>query len=361
MSVRSLQIRAETLSGEGVGRAARFFEAEELKGWLPVDTEVEDGRPLLRWLDMRGARLAEPFFQQTVERVRGEKPRRAELFTELDALLQLEKIVDHLRPDGFIFHSSRCGSTLVSNACGALDGALVVSEAAPADKLIWDYLAHDEEGGTRSLLRRAFFRAVVNILGQRRAGDERRYFVKFSCCSILRLSFIRRIWQDVPWVFVHRDPVEVMVSNLRNVPEWMRFESQPAMAAAVCGIDEAGVVGMSREEFCARALGRFYEAAAEAAGPGAMLVGYEDLAGGKLAEIVRFFGAEPTAAEAGRVAEVSGFYAKDATPTRRFEPDGEEKRASAPARVREAVERWAAEPYRRLLAKQSTPAGRRAV
>jgi hypothetical protein len=351
MSTRSSQIRIEVPAGGDGKREARSVGAEELRGWLPVDAVVEGGRPLLRWLDMRGIRLAEPFFQQTVERVRRERPGAAELFTDFDALIQLEKVVECLRPDGFIFHSSRCGSTLVSNACRELDGAVVVSEAASIDKLVWPYLAHD--AGALALLRRVFLRAVVNVLGQRRLGDERRFFVKFSCCSVLRLSFIRSVWQDVPWVFVHRDPVEVMVSNLRTVPEWMRAEAQPELAAAVCGLSAGEAASLGGEEFCARALGNFYAAAAEGFGPRSLLVGHDELTAAKLLEIVRFFGVTPGDAEAARVAAVARLYAKDATPARPFEPDGEAKRSAASPRVREMAERWAAGPYRRLLARRT--------
>jgi hypothetical protein len=357
MSVRRTQIRVEVPAGGG--RAARLVEAEDLRGWLPVDALVEGGRPLLRWLNMEGVRLAEPFFEQTVERVRRERPGGGELFTDFDALVQLEKLADAPRPDGFIFHSSRCGSTLVSNACRALDGAAVVSEAAPVDKLVWQYLPGD--GATLALLRRVFLRAAVGLLGRRRFPDERRLFVKFSCCSVLRLSFVQSVWQDVPWVFVFRDPVEVMVSNLRTPPEWMRSESQPALAAAVSGAGEAEAARMGGEEFCARALGRFYAAAAEAAGAGAMLVGYEELSAAKLDEIVRFFGVKPTAAESARIEKITGLYAKDAQPARRFEPDAEEKRAAASPLVREAAERWAYEPYRRLLSRKTLLAGRKVV
>ncbi|HWS52776.1 MAG TPA: hypothetical protein VN228_01505 [Pyrinomonadaceae bacterium] len=343
MSVRSSQIRVEVPAGGR--RAARLVGAEEFAGRLPVDAVVEGGRPLLKWLDAGGARFDEPFFEQTVERVRRERPGGEEWFTDFDALVQLDKNADARRPDGFIFHSSRCGSTLVANACRALDGAGVVSEAAAVDKLVWPYLAGG--GATLELLGRVFLRAAVNLFARHAGG--RRFFVKFSCCSVLRLSFVRGVWQDVPWLFVHRDPVEVMVSNLRNPPDWMRRESQPELAAAVTGAGEAEAARMRPEEFCARALGGFYAAAADAEGGPRMLVGYEELSAAKLEEVVRFFGVTPTPAEAARVEAVRGFYAKDAAPSRRFEPDGEEKRAAASPAVREAAERWAAAPYRRLL------------
>src|SRR3712207_7185622 len=39
---------------------------------------------------------------------------------------------------------------------------------------------------------------------------------------------------------------------LRKAPEWMRAESQPELAAAVCGVGAEAAAGLGREEFCAR-------------------------------------------------------------------------------------------------------------
>ena len=83
---------------------------DRITGFLPVDAVVVNGRPGLLWLDMTGVTLTEPFFQQTVERAKTENNRR-ELFTEFDVVLQVEKVLDSVPPTGFIFHSSRCGST----------------------------------------------------------------------------------------------------------------------------------------------------------------------------------------------------------------------------------------------------------
>src|SRR5262249_34556786 len=113
----------------------RILNYSDLKGWLPVDAVVVDGRPGLSWLNMSGVTLAEPFFQQTVAPVKA-KNGSDELFTEFDVLLQLEKLIDSVPPTGFIFHSSRCGSTLVANACRALADSIVLSEANAIDKLV---------------------------------------------------------------------------------------------------------------------------------------------------------------------------------------------------------------------------------
>ena len=143
------------------------------QGWLPVDAVVVDGRPGLLWLNMAGVDLAEPFFQQTVDRLRSELPTRAERYTEFDALVQLEKDFESIPPTGFIFHSSRCGSTLLANACRAIDGAIVLSEPPAVDKLIARFITDVDQHRTKELLYSIFLRATVAALGQRRSEHER--------------------------------------------------------------------------------------------------------------------------------------------------------------------------------------------
>ena len=152
----------------------------DLKGWLPVDAIVVDGRPGLWWMEMSGIDLTEPFFQQTVERAKRDK--RRERFTEFDVLLQLEKQLDSVEPTGFIFHSSRCGSTLVANACRAVSGSIVLSEANAIDKLIARFIT-DAHNPVKESLCSVFLRGVVHALAQRRAEDVRHLFIKFACCS----------------------------------------------------------------------------------------------------------------------------------------------------------------------------------
>jgi hypothetical protein len=317
-----------------------------LKGWLPFDRLVAEGLPYLRWLDFAGVELSEPFFEQTVERVRSLRPR--EVLTDLDALIELEKQTASIAPKGFIFHTSRCGSTLISNSLRVLDDSIVVSEAQALESLSGFLQSHSGEASLDALLRRVYLKACVNIFGQLRRGDERRYFVKFASPSVLQLGRIRKIWPDVPCVFVYRDPVEVIVSNVKKPGGWVQFETNPSMTAEVAGACESEMQNMSLEEFCARAFGRFCSIAAEQSDERMMLVNYEELSVGKLLEVARFFGVAPTELEATAIGRASRLYAKDAVPSRRFVDDAAEKRLAASSRVREMSERWALEAYQRL-------------
>jgi hypothetical protein len=316
-------------------------------GWMPVDAVVVDGRPGLMWMKLADVSFTEPFFQQTVDRVRAEHPKRVEQFTEFDALLQLDKELPRVEPVGFIFHSSRCGSTLLANACRSLTDSIVLSEANAIDKLIARFItdAHDP---IRESLYSVFLRAVVNALAQNSNG--RRLFIKFSCCSVSQLERIRCIWPRVPWVFLYRDPVETIVSNMANPPSWLLDEDHRVLAH-ITGTSAAVIAEMPLEERCARSIGSFFSTAHTLANDNSLLLNYNQLSVPVICNVLRFFGASPTAAEIDGITSRSQLYSKDAK-DRPFDSDTDFKRQNASDLVRDVAERWANGPYSLLELKR---------
>ena len=320
---------------------------EQLKSWLPVDAIIDEGRPALTWMDFSDAVLAEPFFHETVERLTAIQKQRTQI-TELEALLQLEKISDHLPPTAFIFHSSRCGSTLVANACRALDGSIVVSEASVIDKLVSRFFTDAGPNSGKELLYMVLVKAAISAFGQRRLGNEQYFFVKFACTSSLQMSRLRRIFPTVPFVFLYRDPVEVMVSNLRSLPQWMRPESNPATAAAIVDVELDQVDAIGPEEFCARVLGRFFSEAYSNRNSNTRLINYDQLSPEGIVELIRSFGIEPSVSETGTIQKVTRLYSKDPNQTQSFVSDSESKRSTASPLIVEMASKWAISAYERL-------------
>ena len=323
-------------------------QSTDLKGWLPVDAVVVDGRPGLMWMEMSGVSLAEPFFQQTVDRARREN--RAERFTEFDVLLQLEKQLESVEPTGFIFHSSRCGSTLVSNACRAVSGSIVLSEANAIDKLIARFIT-DADNPVKESLYSVFLRAVVHALAQRRTGHERHLFIKFACCSFGQLERIKRIWPAVPWLFLYRDPVETIVSNMRDAPPWLIDNDRRVLSSIIGDTSE-----MSLEELCARTIGSLFSTAYKLANANSMLLNYNQLSVPVIARVLNFFNVSLSSEELETIARTSEVYSKEVSGTRAFVADVDAKQKLASDTVREMSERWAGEPYRLLEQKRNSNA-----
>lgn len=326
---------------------------QDLKGWLPVDAVVVDGRPGLWWMDMSDVALTEPFFQQTVERVNAENNRRGGRFTEFEVLLQLEKALESVPPTGFIFHSSRCGSTLVSNACRAIKNSIVLSEANPIDKLVARFITDAPEGSVKEAVYSVFLRGVVHALGQRRTGSERHLFVKFSCCSFAQIERISRIWPRVPWVFLYRDPLETIVSNLDSVPPWL-VDKDRRVLGSIIGAAPAAVAEMRLEELCARTIGSFFSIAHRVAGENGRLVNYNQLSVPVISSLLSFFEISLSPAERAAIERVNRVYSKEPSGARTFVADSTAKREGASEFVREAAETWAMKPYRLLEQKRLT-------
>jgi len=319
------------------------------KGWLPVDAVVVNGRPGLRWLEMPDVSFTEPFFQQTVERAKTGNNRR-ELFTEFDVLLQLEKVLDSVAPTGFIFHSSRCGSTLIANACRAIAGSIVLSEANAIDKLVARFITDTTENMKESLYS-VFLRGVVHALAQRRTGSEKHLFIKFACCSFTQIERIKRIWPRVPWIFLYRDPIETIVSNLADVPPWLK-DSDGRVLASITGASPEEVAEMPLEELCARAIGSFYSVALQVANDAGLLLNYNQLSLPVIFRVLQFFHRSPSAEEMETIARGSRIYSKEVSGTRAFIDDADAKQKGASNLVREMAARWASEPYRLLEQKR---------
>jgi hypothetical protein len=312
----------------------------DLKGWLPVDAVVVAGRPGLLWMEMSGIDLTEPFFQQTVERARREN--RRERFTEFDVLLQLEKQLESVAPTGFIFHSSRCGSTLVANACRAVSNSIVLSEANPIDKLIARFIT-DADNPVKESLYSVFLRGVVHALAQHRSGNEKYLFIKFASCSFAQIKRIQRIWPNVPWLFLYRDPVETIVSNMKDVPPWLVDNDRRVLASIIGSTHE-----MPLEELCARTIGSLYSTAYNLANGNSMLLNYNQLSVPVIANVLNFFNVSLSNEELEIIARTSEVYSKQASGTRAFVADTDTKQRLASDLVREMSERWAYEAYRLL-------------
>lgn len=315
----------------------------DLAGWTPIRVDWEGGRPAVDWCHMEGMEFTEPFFDETVRRAL-RHPFRL-LFrrrTDIDAVGRFVADRPGLVPAGFIFHMSRCGSTLVSQMLDAVPEHLVVSEAGPIDSVL---RARSSVPALPDGQRAAWLRWMLAALGQPRNHNQRRSFVKFDAWSTLELPLIRAAFPEVPWIFVYRDPVEVLVSHNRR----RGAHVIPGVLPVLPHPHEP----MSLVEYAARVLARICEAALDMLpDPVATFVDYRSLPGFVLEELPAQWSlplAEGAIARMAARAERDGH-----NPAVTFEP----RRAPATPEIEAAAERWLAPVHEGLLA--ASGAGRRA-
>ncbi len=301
--------------------------------WMPFGLAPSSaGAPLVDWFDVGSLRFDDPFFVETVYRARyrHEDDPQAGPFrrqTPISDLLDLAAAQPGINPSGFIFHLARCGSTLVSQMLAALPEHIVLSEAPAIDAVLrtrfWTGACEAE--------RTAWLRAIVGLLGRNRYPSEQRLFIKFDAWHITELPLIRTAFPDVPWIFLYRDPVEVLVSHERSTAA---LTIPGAINPTVFGLDLAAAALLPPMTYAAQVTAAIGEAALRHLDESGRLVRYDELPEA-MEGILSHFGVETSAVELGRINEVAAENAKARGMP--FVPDAEAKQTEASEEVRMAV------------------------
>jgi hypothetical protein len=303
-----------------------------LKGWVPFRIDWQALPPAVEWCYLGRQHLVEPFFDQTIsatlQRPFGLLFRQR---TTLPALAEIASAGGGLEPSGFVFHMSRCGSTLISRMLAALPRTIMVSEPRIIDSILRNGPRHfradllDGIGG------------MIAALGRPRLGDESYYVIKFDCTHITYFDVISRAFPRVPWVFLVRDPVEVLVSQLQRMATNL---VQGSIPAHVLGLgDSRELSDLSRDEHCARALGAICRAGSQAlAAGGGLSLNFRQLPEAVVTTLAQHFGIALSPSDRQRMLEVSQFHAKD--PSRLFNDDSLSKQTEATTAIRDLVDRW---------------------
>jgi hypothetical protein len=228
---------------------------------------------------------------------------------------------------------------LITRLLAVLPENLVLSEPEPLNALL---LPHPMLPRMPAAQRIEWLQGMMSALGQRRSGVEQRLFVKFDPSDVAELPLLRQAFPGVPEIFVYRDPLEVLVSNVQRPAI---FVTPGMLRISVPGLEGA----QSEEEYTARALAAVLELAAEQLpGSGTLLVNYSQLPMDIWGGIAQHFGLHLDEAEIARMRDAAAFDAK--RPGRKFLPDGSAKSQDATPSLRELAEKFLAAPYQRLEA-----------
>jgi hypothetical protein len=305
-----------------------------LDDWIPI--RVRDGdEPQVEWCWTDGLAFDEPSYAQTVERALS-RPFGL-LFRQETPIGTLDRLEPGLEPSGFILHASRCGSTLVARMLAAVPQHLVVAEPMPVDQVL--------RAGAPVADRVRWLRGIVSALGRRRRGDERAYVLKLDAWSVCSFDIVRLAYPDVPWVFLVRDPVEVLVSHLRGRGAHM---VPGAIDPRLFGLDEEQILQMPPEEYCARVLAAIYRSALDHHDERSLVLDYSRLPDAVVESIFPAFGLECDEPDLERMRAVTRFDAKN--PRLFHSPDSEAKQDEASPALRRAAEQWVRPLYEELLA-----------
>lgn len=303
--------------------------------WLPRSYHVRSQR--LAWCLPDGA-PTEPFHDEYLSRCWQSTPLNQLITprTSLKALAACAQRVPRAQPAGFIFHLSRCGSTLLSGCLSELDGAAVFSESPVLTEILVDPALSPQE-------KRAHVQCLLDLKAILFPG--RRVVVKWNAWDIFHAQLLRGAYPNVPAVALVRDPVEILASHQAQAGRHMSGDPSLAAVAPVFGEGAGGSVLEHRIGVLQGLMQGLHDLAAE---PGVACIDYRQLDGGTVRQVAAMFGLRCDLEGQRRIAQRMQSNAK--LPGIRFEPDGARKAAVFDAAQSTAIARRLSSLHRALLA-----------
>lgn len=186
-----------------------------LKNWIPYRLKYQCDNWNVDWLDLTAHDIIEPFFDETISVCRNRMQERSGFKSQssVDFLIEAAADLDSLVPTAFIFHVSRCGSTLLSQALTTHYENIVIAEAPLLDEI----LRAGEKDKTMSLEENEqIFKAAIAMMGQERHRQKKHYYVKLDSWHLHFYHQLRIWFPDTPFYFLSRAPHEVISSHIKR-------------------------------------------------------------------------------------------------------------------------------------------------
>ena len=195
------------------GAVLPYEPGQSLAQWYPMSLVTSGAEPLLAWRYLGKRALSAAFFEDNF--VAQDVQDRRVCFTPLAALASFDKSnaqgVRSLTPSAFVFHVSRCGSTLITQTLSQLSHCLALSEPPVLDAFFrLHHQRPDLSGGV------VVFRQLIAALGQARHADARHLIVKLDSWHVPWMPWVRQAFPQVPIFFLYREPQQVLASHHRQ-------------------------------------------------------------------------------------------------------------------------------------------------
>ncbi len=223
--------------------------ANALHNWIPFKLAKAEGAKQVRWIYLGDTGFIHPFFEETVSACMHlpENSNKVRVCSDLSILKEWAPKLNHQKPSAFIFHVSRCGSTLASQLL-ALDPANIVLSEVP----LLDELLHQDDDDSSAL-----FDAAISFYGNKRKGNEERLFIKTDSWHVLSYKKLRSLYPGVPFILLYRHPAEVIRSQQKR----RGVQAVPGLLdPAIFGFNREVIVKMDFDHYMALVLEAYYTA-----------------------------------------------------------------------------------------------------
>lgn len=248
------------------GQQVSADDLTSMLGWYPV--AINAVTDYVCWRHMGKARFLESFFLDTLNQQN--RDQRQVCHTPMENLHEQLACMPQVVPTAFIFHVSRCGSTLLTQMLASLPQCIVMSEPPVLDAFFRYFHDRPELHNAASV-----FQCLIAALGQRRRDEESHFFIKFDSWHLPWVPFVRRVYPHVPIIFLYREPQAVLASHQR--------QRGPQMIPGLLNTsrfkpDISGLSGGDFDAYAANVLHSMYSSGLEHAEPeDLLLLNYQQL------------------------------------------------------------------------------------
>lgn len=189
------------------------MQRSPIANWIPFQLSHSSPHEwIVKWMDLRDIRIIHPFFDETIQVCRFRQLERSQLvsLSSTSFLTEVSEDLLSLEPSSFIFHVSRCGSTLLSQAFSAPDENIVIAEAPLLDEIL---RADEKQSEINLSTQEAWFRSAIKLMGQQRNFKETDYIIKLDSWHLHFYELLRTWYPQTPFFFLYRRPDEVIASH----------------------------------------------------------------------------------------------------------------------------------------------------
>ncbi len=296
---------------------------------VPIAVKALAGRAHIQVADLPDEVFKNPFLSKGVEQFKASKaPLKSQwvLLEEWEA----QGYIPPLAPSGFIFHMSRCGSTLLSQMLAELEAHRVVAEP----QAISQYLLLTGSGEIDFCPKA--FRQLVGQFMPPTKQNQKRVFFKFSSWNIWFLAEILKAFPEVPWVFIGRDPLEVLVSNFKKASLPLRwYRRQAHLLTRYFQIPNKQINTGEEQYFFSWVLSQYLEKVHHHLSAKGQLIRYDQLPAEGLDLLLTHFNLSLDQRERQQMLNRSKYYSKSTDQSKAFVADGAAKRAQANPAMRQ--------------------------
>lgn len=182
-------------------------EVDSLKHWVPYKLIEKEDQVFCEWLFVGDKAFEEPFFDETIRICKRLPENRAgeKNLSPLSSLTEWSENIEAVPPAVFIFHVSRCGSTMVSQLLCTCQDFIVLSEVPFLDEVLRLPVKYGYDNAR-------LFTKALKFYSRKRVGSEKCVFIKLDSWHILFYKEIRTLFPHVPFILLYRSPDEVVRS-----------------------------------------------------------------------------------------------------------------------------------------------------